>query len=275
MAFYGCEFSFNGIPSSQYGLMLYDFGAPVEDGIFSSGLEISEDRTARRYRPLFYGVTQNTPLTFELTFGVNPDGIDAYEPLDRWDMAAIATWLTGQDGYRYLEIAQPDMEAMRYRCIITDLSYVTYGKMPWAMRCTVTCDSPFAYLRPVTYEIIPDTNFTEVTINSRAPVPYYPRLEYDYVYNSSLSNSAKALRIINVTDNMRNFQLGGGMLVSNQHIVIDNENEIITTDADINLYDYFNYTFFRLLPGDNELRIRGSQSSVLRMICEYPINIGG
>ncbi len=275
MAFYGCEFSFNGIPSSQYGLMLYDIGGIVEDGTFSSGLEIVEDRTARRYKPLFYGVKQNTPLTFTMTFGVHPNDIDKGRSLDRYDMAVVAAWLTGQDGYRYLEIAQPDMEAMRYRCIITELSYVTWGQIPWAFRCTVTCDSPFAYLRPITYEIVPSTNVTRITINSRAPVPYYPRLEYDYVYDSNLNNTAKTLRIINDSDNTRDFSLGDGMLVSNQHIVIDNENEIITTDADINLYDYFNYTFFRLLPGENKLKIRGSQSSVLRMICEYPINIGG
>lgn len=272
MAFYGCEFSFNGIPSSQYGLMLYDFGAPVEDGIFSSGLEISEDRTARRYRPLFYGVTQNTPLTFELTFGVNPDGIDAYEPLDRWDMAAIATWLTGQDGYRYLEIAQPDMEAMRYRCIITDLSYVTYGKMPWAMRCTVTCDSPFAYLRPEVYEITPSLvtwpNMPVTTIMCRSAAPaYYPIMEY------TCTGGVTTVQIRNVTDSNRTLEITG--LSTAQTIRIDCENEIITTTADINLYDQCNFKFLRLLPGVNQIAVRGDSGGSLRLICEYPINIGG
>jgi len=274
LAFYGCEFSFNGIPSSQFGLMLYDFGSPVEDGIFSSGLEISEDRTARRYRPLFYGVTQNTPLTFELTFGVNPDSIDADKPLDRWDMAAIATWLTGQDGYRYLEIAQPDMEAMRYRCIITDLSYVTYGKMPWAMRCTVTCDSPFAYLRPETSNF----NATNATTNIPSSVVlcraatkyYYPTVTISFAGNSGAMGGA--FSIVNHSDGDREFKFTG--LNGTQAITIDNENEIITTTEDINLYDSLvGYKFFRLVRGRNDLAIAGNGS--VAITCEYPVNIGG
>ena len=280
MAFYGCEFSFNDIPSSQYGLMLYDIGGVVEDGTFSSGLEIIEDRTARRYKPLFYGVKQNTPLTFTMTFGVHPEDIDRGRSLDRYDMAVVAAWLTGQDGYRYLEIAQPDMEAMRYRCIITELSYVTWGQIPWAFRCTVTCDSPFAYLRPEEYEIVPTPSGSADTIViwSRSPVIYYPKFEYTCVPNDEDASVFKhSIFVQNITDNNRQFGIRG-ILTSTQNVFVDNENEIITTDADINLYDnFFNfgYSFFRLLPGKNEITVRGGSRSLLKIICEFPINIGG
>lgn len=263
MAFYGCEFSFNGIPSSQYGLMLYDIGGIVEDGTFSSGLEIVEDRTARRYKPLFYGVKQNTPLTFTMTFGVHPKDIDQGRSLDRYDMAVVAVWLTGQDGYRYLEIAQPDMEAMRYRCIITELSYVTWGQIPWAFRCTVTCDSPFAYLRPEVYTCAAGSS---VTVRNRAASKYYYPLVSISVpsgmTNVSITNTSDGNRVCGFTN------IPGGQ----QTITIDNENEVITTTADLNLYDTFNNKFLRLVRGDNVLNVAGGAVTIT---CEYPINIGG
>ena len=282
MAFYGCEFSFNDIPSSQYGLMLYDIGGVVEDGTFSSGLEIVEDRTARRYKPLFYGVKQNTPLTFTMTFGVHPEDIDRGRSLDRYDMAVVAAWLTGQDGYRYLEIAQPDMEAMRYRCIITELSYVTWGQIPWAFRCTVTCDSPFAYLRPEEYEITPTAasfgNAPILTIWSKSPVIYYPRFELAYTPNSNdnatYRNNIKVRNLAEANSTDRTFFLDNLMIT--QNVVIDNENQVITSDEGINLYDSLEgMRFFRLLPGRNDIKVTGGSRSLLKIICEFPINIGG
>lgn len=265
MAFYGCEFSFDGIPCFEYGLMVYDINGISEDGTFTSPVEIQEDRTARRHSSLYYGATQNKPLTFSFTFGADINSIDKNVPLDRWDMDVIARWLTGHDEYKYLEITQPDMESVRYKCIISELEYISYGNLPWAFTCQVTCDSPFAYMYP---EIISQTIYDgeELNIECRAACKYYyPKILLNIFSDSSFI-------IINHSDNDRVFKLEN-LPTNLGEISIDNKNEIITTSSGINVYDKFNYNFFRLVRGYNKLEFKGSGR--ISIECEYPINIGG
>lgn len=72
MAFWGDYFIFDGIPCTEYGLRLYEVnGVSPGNGSFPSPAEISEDRISGRYKPLFYGITQNEPLTFKMVFGAD------------------------------------------------------------------------------------------------------------------------------------------------------------------------------------------------------------
>ena len=265
MAFYGCEFSFDGIPCFEYGLMVYDFGSTNENGKFSSTVKISEDRTAWRYTPLHYGATQNTPLTFSFTFGADVNSMDKKQHLDRWEMEVIASWLTGHSEYKYLEITQPDMEAVRYKCIISNLEYTTYGNLPWAFKCEVTCDSPFAYLYPeINTFNIADTLTTQV--NCRASCKYYyPKLTLKITKGNSFT-------IINHSDSDRRFEFTNIPAVPIT-IYVDNENEVITNSRNLNLYNCFNFNFFRMISGYNNFEIIGN--AIIDISCEFPINVGG
>lgn len=264
MAFHGCHFCFDGIPDFEYGLMIYDVGGSEEDGKFSS-VEIQEDRTTRRYSPLHYGIVQNEPLTFPFTFGADIDAIDKHQHLDRWEMDAIANWLTGHNEYKWLEITQSDMEIIRYKCIITDLKYISYGNIPWAFTCTVTCDSPFAYMHPETMVFNVPDNINTI-IECRAAVKYYfPKIIINMKKGSSFS-------IINHSDNDRVFKFDD-IPASIKQITIDNENEIITNSSELNLYDKFNFNFFRLIKGYNNLEFTGFADVLFE--CEFPINAGG
>lgn len=275
MAFYGCEFIFDGLPSSTYGLMIYNFGAITEDGSYST-TNIVEDRTALRSTPLHYGVIQNSPLSFTLSFGVCNELIDQNKYLDRWEMDAIATWLTGHDEYKYLDIIQPDMDVMRYKCIITNLRYKTYGELPWGFECTVTCDSPYGYLYPETYiENVAGTK--EISLFSHAATKYYyPKLTItipEDAFDGISEDSAFSLSIVNNSDNGRTFSLTNLGHFSDT-ITIDNENEIITSARSINLYAGFNGKFLRLVRGHNLLTVNCGKCT-FNMTCEYPVNIGG
>lgn len=274
MAFYGCQFIFAGIPSWRYGLVIYDLGGINEDGVFSSSPKIVEDRTGSRYTPLHYGVTRNEPLKFKLHFGASPDAIDQRQWLDRWELEAIATWLTEQDEYQYLEVIQSDLEIIRYRCFITDLQYSTYGKYPWTLTAEVTCDGPYAYLAPETTEFQVTSEPSAVTFRNRASPKYYkPKLEITI-------DSGTALSITNHSDGDRVFSFGN-ITSTPDTIYVDNENEIITDSIGLNLYEKFGLKFFRLVRGKNELEFtvtpndRGQASATICMICEFPINAGG
>ncbi|MDO4562219.1 MAG: hypothetical protein Q4C12_00135 [Clostridia bacterium] len=156
MAFNGCYFSFDGIPCTEYGLMLYDIGTKSSDTTtdLSVNTEIVEDRIARRYTPLHYGTITNEPLEFTMTFGADINAIDKGEYLDRWDLETIARWLTAHNKYKWLEITQPDMEMFRYKCFITDLKHIDVANLPWAFSCKVICDSPFAYQYPEVFRYV-------------------------------------------------------------------------------------------------------------------------
>lgn len=263
MSFYGSQFTFDGIPCSDYDLMLYDIGSSNEDGKFAS-TKIIEDRIARRYTPLHYGITQNTPLSFSITIGLNAERIDNNKQLDRWEMETIASWLTGHDTYKYLEIVQPDMDIIRYKCIITNLESITYGKIPWAFKCEVTCDSPYAYMLPSNYLFTVD-GIHNVKFHCPASCKcYYPKL------NISLK-SGNSFSVINHSDNGREF-LFTNLPANPIDIYVDNENEIITNSKQLNLYDCFNFKFFRLVKGCNKLELKGTAD--VEFICEFPLNIG-
>ncbi|MDD5021788.1 MAG: phage tail family protein [Endomicrobiaceae bacterium] len=268
MAYNGLSFVFDGIPSEEYGLVLYDLTYSVRtEGMFASPVSIVEDRTAARYKPLFYGTTQNSPLEFTMTFGANQQRSNNYKSYDRYDLSVIASWLTGHNSYKWLEITQPDMEVVRYKCIITKLSHIELDLSSWAFSCTVHCDSPFAYTYPETITYL---------VNGTADFVFRNRSTYNGYYMPklviTLDSGYNTFSIINHSDNDRLFKFTN-VPSTPLTITIDNENEVITNTAGLNLYPYFNYNFFRLLRGDNQLEISGSAS--VKIYCEFPMNVGG
>lgn len=267
MAFWGHSFSFNGIPCEDFDLMLYNIGEHSHSGgKFASGLTIVEEQLASRWKPIFYGTKLEDKLSFSIVFGANPDRADAHKSLDRYELEAIANWLTGHNQYLWLDIEQDDMEYVRYRCIITGLEMIEYGSMPWALKAMVTCDGSYAYLFPQTFEYEITDKATLDFYNESGHVGYYmPIVE--------LVGCSSDFSIVNHSDNDREFTLTG-VEGTAKNFYIDNDLGIITcSDSAINPYEYFNFNFLRLVNGNNDLEITGT--CTLRITCEFPINVGG
>lgn len=267
MAFYGCEFSFDGKSSREMGLMVYNFGSTTQgDASFTSAGSIVEDKIAGRYDTFFYGVEQNESLTYTLVFGLDTYYLDRGIHLDRFDVESMASWLTGHNSRKWLEISQPDMETFRYKCVISELQLITYGELPWAFSCKVTCDSPFAYTHPEVflYDVqgaLTDSFFNRSTYNGY----FKPRM----IITTSGGGS---IFIKNKMDGDRVFafeNLPSGDL----RIIIDNQNQVIYEENHgLNMYSYFNFNFMRLIRGENILEFEGD--CVIEFICEFPVNIG-
>lgn len=267
MAFYGCEFNFDGLPCTEYGLMIYDFGSTSQGDVSFQVGDVSEDRVAQRYDALMYGVEQNKALEYTLIFGANVDSIDANESIDRYEVEAIASWLTGHRTRKWLTIVQRDMEAFRYKCLISELKLITYGNMPWAFSCKVSCDSPFAYTFPEEYSY---------TVAGTLSANLYSRSSYNGFYKPNMEISLSgtdSISIVNASDNNRTFSFSALPTGEALTIYIDNKNQVITNSLDLNLYPYFNLKFFRMLRGDNQITITGY--GTVKFICEFPVNIGG
>ena len=268
MAFYGCEFVFDGKSCDEYGLMVYKFGSKGQDDIaFNTGGKIYEDTTARRRTTFFYGIEQNEPMEYTLVFGANPKAIDIRTPLDRFEIEAIAAWLTGHSTQKWLEIVQPDMETFRYKCIISELEPITDEMIPWAFQCTVHCDSPFGYTYPEKYRYSLSSSPLKIRLHNRSTYNgyYCPMLTFNAPHGGDLS-------IVNRSDNNREFKFTG-LPTGLSGVTVDNENQVITEPTGLNLYKYFNFKFLRLVRGDNFLDLTGNGDIVIT--CEFPVNIGG
>ena len=124
MAFWGTEFIFDDIPCSEFGLMVYHFGSNGQDDVSFKNGEIIEDRIPGRYDALTYGLVQNQSLEYTLVFGANMESLDANANLDRFEVEAIAAWLTGHSTRNWLVIVQDDMEPLRYKCTSSELKLI-------------------------------------------------------------------------------------------------------------------------------------------------------
>lgn len=267
MAFWGTEFIFDGVPCSEFGLMVYHFGSNGQEDVSFQNGEIVEDRIPGRYDALTYGLVQNQSLEYTLVFGANMESIDANENIDRYEVETIAAWLTGYNSRKWLTIIQDDMESFRYKCFISELRLITYGDMPWAFSCRVSCDSPFAYSLPEEYSY---------TVNGEEQFILFNRSSFNGFYRPKLeiaTHGGNSVSIQNLSDGNRTFQFTSLPGSNSLEIYVDNKNQVITNNMDLNLYPYFNMKFMRLVHGDNILKISGN--ATVKFICEFPVNIGG
>lgn len=310
MPFYGKSFTFNGLSCRDFDLMMYDIDNKRSDtNRVVNGISIIEDYSKLRWKPFFYGTSMDKKLSFDIVFGVNIDRIDSNQYLSRLEIHNIAHWLTGHDSYKFLEIEQDDMQYIRYKCIITSLEVMEYDMLPYAMKATVECDSPFAYMYPQTFkynvegrknvQIYNDSGYNgyyypivSIAMNNT----YYPTsdsvflpwkkyyVEYGNEYILSDVSPGEPVpqsmyyyergnfSIINNTDNAR-VSYFHDIPQSVSNINVDNDKCIITCDDSINIYPHFNCKFFRLMSGNNSIDIYGN--GTISFICEFPVYVGG
>lgn len=283
MAFYGCDFTFDGVSASSMGLMIYDFGTYGQDDVDLSVGEIVADQISGRYESLLYGLVQNEPLEFTLVFGADPDDVEVGSYLTRERINTISKWLTGHRVWKQFYVHQDDMGSVvtstldgqthstwsptfYYRCMVTGLKVLTDGTYPWAFSCHITCDSPFAYRA---------SSITSATLNGSTTLLSIENTSvlngYYYPIITVRNNTSSSLTITNNTDGGRICSLTG-MPTNTQNITMDCKDGILTSSAGFNLYQYFNFNFLRLVSGVNSLTAIGN--GTLSIQCDFPVNIG-
>lgn len=256
------EFIFADMPSSMYGLMIYDIGNKQHSDVsFGNKASILESRIRGRIRPLHYGVDYNSaPLSFNLIFG-------AKQELDRWQLQEVAHWLTGYQQYQWMSIEQPDLSHVQFRCLITQLTPISVGWAPHAFEAQVQCDCPYAYGYPFSETITFSDGDQYLLYNDgTAREPCKPLLEI------VMKPGCTSLAITNNVDKDGLFELAG-IPADGATVIVDNENGIIQcTPSRYDLYDGFNDHFLRLYPGENLLTFRGS--GTVTISGRYLYNVG-
>lgn len=54
-------------------------------------------------------------------------------------------WLTGHQQYQWLTIDQPDLDGVMFHCLVTSLTPISYGWLPYGFEVEIVCDCPYAY----------------------------------------------------------------------------------------------------------------------------------
>lgn len=153
MSFYARNFIFDGIPSETYGLIIDSTeSGESSDSTASNEVDIKIQEVYRRAVPYFYGVQQTPVLEFDVSFTTTQGEITAE------DSALIQKWLFGQMTYKKLRIVQPDMQDYYFNCFLNTPSIIRVGNIIRGFKCTVVCDSPFAYGEKRTLNLINGNN---------------------------------------------------------------------------------------------------------------------
>lgn len=194
--FKSTSFVFDGIPSENYGVMIY-FLDDKETRELSIGTDVDvvEDRLPKRISPIHYGADMNKSMSFPLTFG-------STEYLSDYDVDAILSWLTGHDQYKWLEYVEED-HYVRYKCHLNNMKSTYINGLPVAFQCDVECDGQFAYEYNNRYEFdVSDAELSVDFINRSSYNGYlYPSMEIKF------DDNCNGLSIINETDNSREFKI--------------------------------------------------------------------
>lgn len=244
--FQACEFTYAGVPASMYGLFLADIGSKSHgDNSFGNKANIVETRIARRVRPIHFGVRyHDDPLKFNLIFC-------GEEPMDRYQLQEIADWLTGYQDYKWLTIDQPDLEHIRFRCLIQSLTPVSVGWFPVGFEAQVVCDCPYGYSYPFQKKVqMSGTAKLDFHNYTTAHIMLKPELRV------TLYQGCTEFKARNLTSG-EELSLSG-LPSAGCSFVIDNENGILTAQDGADLYKGFNYRFFSLTRGNNKLEFVGN-----------------
>lgn len=277
MAFTAYEFTFNGRSCREFGLIMCDFNrSDREGGTHTAGWKAQVETVFRQHRSLLRGVEDEDKLSFQLSFGLCPDRMDRRQFLDRFEIEAIFSWLTGRREWGWLTIAQDDLAHVRYRCMITDLKEVASGWATYGFTCTVQCDSHYAYMLPKEYQYHCDGTLNIDFFNrSSMNDPYSPSLVIAPLGSGGVS-------IVNQTLGGDGPAFGNLAYVNEEKLsplpslaklkIQLNENGVLTSSDGLNLYPYYNFERLGLARGENRLVVTGQCDLTIR--CEFPVDVG-
>lgn len=270
MGFIAKRFSFNRIPCERFGLRIFDIDNENNDATpFASTGELQTDVIPFKGRTFLYGRSFEKPLEFKLVFGLDPLMLNMDEHLDRYEMDAIANWLTGHNTYKWLEVEQPDLQMVRYHCVISELEPIQLAWLPWAFSAKIVCDSPYGYRFPEKFHYICNGT-SNIQLISRSTINqlYYPKMRIQL-------NGSDTVSIVN--QSCDNTELKFANLPQRYFLTISVDNDLCkieSSDASYsNLYQYCNFNWFPLKRGMNKIEVTGS--CILDFICEFPVNYGG
>lgn len=267
-SFYAKSFIFDGVQSERYGLSYINLETGMSDSDSGNKVEVYEKYIYRRPKPFYYGRTQNTPLEFDITLG-------SEDVIDGTTRNLIQRWLLGRMEYLPLQIVQCDLQDVVFYVMFTESTGMYIGNMNYMLRLHAKCNSPWGYTFPKSYYV----NYNNEDILDRSFNFYNSSVNNDYTYpkltiltNNLFSNVG--FTITNVTDTNRVTSMSGSGVSGNSTIVMDSDLQIASSSSSQNVLGQFNKNWFRLLPGNNNVRLQGAIKT-FKMDYTFARGVGG
>jgi hypothetical protein len=253
-SFYAYDFIYDDVSSKQFDLQIitFDDGKPFS-GVGSSDIEIISQRVLRKSKPYYLGRTEKSPLEFSLTFG-------KANPISGMERDIISSWLFGRSEYKKLYILQDDLNGAYFNCFLRDPKPVYIGGINYAIECTVTCDSPYAY--SFTKTTSGSYGSSGSTVENATFNIYNYSSEDDYLYPNvyfQMKDSGSYITLTNQDDDNREFTFGasGSPLAGGESISVNNDLQIVTSSTGLRRVSHFNKNWFRLVQKLNTVTLEG------------------
>jgi phage-related protein len=266
MPFYAVSFSYNGIPSETYGLLISEIdGSGVSKSMGSGSVDIYNQKIYRRAVPFFFGASPSEVLKFTMS-------AHATSELTAVDFELIQKWLFSSRSYKRLQIFQPDLDTVYFNAIFNSPEIERVGNNIVGFTAEVQTNAPYAFMFPktTTYTFTsPVVDSTKIFINSSDD-------SENYLYPSlviTMNTFGGNVSITNVGDSNRVSSFTG--LAAGEVITINSDTQIISSSTSLYRLSAFNKKFLRLLPGKNTLRIQGAVASIAMTTTFVSRRIGG
>ena len=223
MSFLGSYFTYKGITSYDFGLMLVSINVDLNNIPSGSGTEIYSTSVIRNPQKLFLGVKESQPLEFQIE-------IVSEKAIDLPTFLRIKQWLFGSSGCHKLQIEEEWYSDFYFNCILKANEDIKFAGEFFGVRCTVECDSPYAYTFPLTKEYKSDNSVLSNGIFDNFSSEIYglkPIIEF------KLAGKGNSFAIDNKTTG-RAFEMTN--LNPEEVITVDNKNQIITSSTGLNRF---------------------------------------
>jgi hypothetical protein len=253
----GTRFYFNSEDCETYSVSIVNFENTEWRHTSGGNGEYTKDKTKRSTEYLLLDYDENAVLTFTLELVCERDYTSE-------DIHTLKEWLFGIFGYKKLSIQTDELSGYYFNCILKpNQDYIINGKFV-GISFDVECDSPYAW-QDIVKHIVPTTNPYTYNLNNISGTINNTLPTVEFV----LKGTNKNLSIKNVSNNNIDFKWTG--LNTTEKIVCDCKNGIIqsylwATSPEPAHYDLnsvsrlscFNKTFLRLVKGNNQLIISGT-----------------
>jgi len=247
MSFYGRTFIYDGIPSELYSLRILDFEETggKNNSPAGSDVQIMQKWIYRKPRTYHFGNYQNTPIEFDITIG-------SLDPIIGVDRSRISKWLLGRGSFLKFIICQDDIQNEYFNTIFTSATNIYVGNVQRGVKLHGVTDAPWAWTMPRTLSY----SFSGNEIKNFETTFYNDSDDNGYLYpitEFSLNSIGNSFSIQNYNDNNRIFSFTG--MTPNETVTIDNYLQTVESDTGLLRLSNFNKSWFRLVPGENRLRI--------------------
>jgi phage-related protein len=258
MSFSARDFVYKGIPSENFGISIGDLASttPGSGEIFtpgSSDLTLVTEHLFRRPSVLYYGSEQSTPLSFTLS------AYSTYGEITAHDYSLISKWLFGNMDYEKLCICQPDLADVYFNALMTTPQTIRTGNQIIGFTANISCDSPWGCSSPDVF----DYSFDAGSFMGYGSYSLYNRSANNFYTYPTLEISSNlfggSVTITNASDSNRQFVLN---LLPNENLIVDCDNQIITSDTSTYPLANFNKNWLRFVPGFNDITISGNVQGV-------------